>query len=261
MSHARRPLLFCLSLVLSVPALGQEALEPSVVRNRLFTVHNRAELSAEVSSALVPRLVDHYNFTVAAAYNFKESWALELRVGYALSRHSNLAGHLARDLLKRDPGGPDAQVVVVNDLSGLWEMKGNLLGGVRWAPLYGKISLLADTSVHFQAYLWLGGGVGAFHRQSVVYCSQVTSQTDGSCGSWLEQDRTAPMGSAALGMRFFAGHRGAVRLEIRNYLWKDSYLINVDRAVAQSGQATGQPAASPGLTNLVMLDLGFTFFL
>jgi outer membrane beta-barrel protein len=259
MSALRLPLAAGVALMCSAPAWGQEALEQAVVRYRLYAVHGRLEASFDMALLLQSRLVDHDNFTASVAYNLAESWALELRAGYAVSQHTGLANHLAADLLARTPNGPNGQVVVVDDLSNLWEMKGNLLGGVRWAPIYGKLSLFADTSLHFQAYLWLGAGGAMLHRQSVVYCQGVSSL--GACDSWLSEDRTALLGSGALGMRFFTGNWGALRLELRNYVFKDSYLVNVDRSVAQAGGTTGQPSSAPGWTNLVMLDLGITFFL
>ncbi len=30
--------------------------------------------------------------------------------------------------------------------------------GARWQPIYGKINLIAELPVHFQLYLWAGGG-------------------------------------------------------------------------------------------------------
>jgi outer membrane beta-barrel protein len=259
MSLFRTPLAVVLALTLASPVLAEEALEKAVVRHRTYTVHGKLEVSLDVGIAFLPELVNHDNFTAGIGYNLSESWALEARAGYAVSGHTTLATHLASDLLARDPYGPNGQVAVANDLSNLWEMKANAVAGVRWAPLYGKLSLFGDTSVRFQAYLWAGAGVAMLHRQSVVYCSDVVDRANGICGDWLTQDRTAFLGSAALGMRFFSGPQGALRLEVRNYLFKDTYLVNIDRTVSEAGGATGQPAS--GVQNLVLFDLGYSFFL
>src|ERR1700712_4790550 len=121
------------------PAGAQEVLEQVVVKNPLYSVRGKLELSLDAGMTVVNRLTYHYNFNLGVAYNITDRWALEVRGGYALSGHTGLAGQVGGNLLARSPSGPDAEVVTVNDLSNLWEMKANLVAGVRWAPLYGKI--------------------------------------------------------------------------------------------------------------------------
>lgn len=237
-------------------ASAEELLERVVVRNRLYQVAGRFEISPAVGFSLADRLTNHINFTVGLGYHFSDAWALELRAGYALSGHTGLADQVAQHFLQKET------IRLVDDLSSLWEMKGSAILGIRWAPIYGKISLLAELPIHFQAYVWAGGGVGSFHRQSVVYCQQVTGVSgDLRCGSWLTQNRVRPVGSAAIGFRFFTGQRGAMTLEVRNYLFADSYLTGIETTVAESGGQTGVPAKSPGLINLVLFNLGYAFFL
>jgi outer membrane beta-barrel protein len=137
-------------------------------------------------------------------------------------------------------------------------MRDNLTGAVRWAPIYGKISLLAELPVHFQAYLSLGGGAGSFVRQSLVYCRQVTSRTDGTCGDWLSESRVTGLVTGAAGMRFYVSNYGAIRFEVRDYAFPDQYLVNIDRQVAEAGGVTGEPGAA-GLTHLVLFDFGYSF--
>jgi outer membrane beta-barrel protein len=237
-------------------ASAEELLERAVVRNRLYQVAGRFEISPAVGFSLADRLTNHINFTVGFGYHFSDSWSLELQAGYALSAHTGLADQVAHNFLQKT-------ILLVDDLSSLWEMKGNAIIGVRWAPIYGKISLLAELPVHFQTYVWAGGGVGSFHRQSVVYCQQQPTGMSGDlqCGSWLTDNKVQPLASAAIGFRFFTGQRGALTLEVRDYLFPDSYLTGIETAVAESGGQTGVPAQSPGLINLVVFNLGYTFFL
>jgi hypothetical protein len=65
--------------------------------------------------------------------------------------------------------------------------------------------------------------------------------------------------SLALGFRLFTGVHGAVLLELRSVVWKDDYLLGVDRAAAEAGTVTGQPAPSPGFTNTMFVQLGYAF--
>src|SRR5258707_1213613 len=72
------------------------------------------------------------------------------------------------------------------------------------------------------------------------------------CGNCLTQNKVGPVGSAAIGFRFFTGQGGAVPLEVRNYLFADSSPTGIEIPVAASGGQTGVPAKSPGLINLVL---------
>src|ERR687887_244114 len=160
------------------------------------------------------------------AYNFSERLAAEIRGGYAYARQTGVARQVAEHLLQRDPA---SQLQVTEDLSGLWEMKANALVGARWAPIYGKISLLSEVPVHFQTYLWAGLGGGTFHRTSVVMCLQVLSRDEGRCGRFLEEDKTDVIGSGAFGFQFFTHQHGAFKVEIRSWLFQDSYREGINR--------------------------------
>ena len=240
------------------PAAGsnQELIERVVVRNRLYNMGSRIEVTPTIGLTLVNRLTDTYNFNLGVAYNVSDTLAFQLRGGYAVSSQTGLARQVGEHLLQRDP---KREVKVTDDMSGLWEMKGNALVGVRWAPLYGKISLLAELPVHFQAYLWGGGGVANFNRQSIVYCQGGVNRADGTCGNWLTDAKVSWLASAAFGMRFFTHQGGGIVVEVRDYVFPDSYLINIDRSVAEAGGKTGDPSPNPGLTNLVLVDLGYSF--
>jgi outer membrane beta-barrel protein len=250
---ARSVVLACLFPALSSASAG-EILERAVVRNRLYSLAHRLEVTPVFGVSLVDRLVSHLNFTLGIAYNFSDHWAVEGRVGYAVSGHSGLADQVAQHFLQKD-------IRIVDDLSSLWEMKANALAGIRWSPIYGKISLVAELPIHFQFYLWMGGGVGDFRRQSVVFCQQLSEVTPGnfSCGAWRTDSRVRGLGSAAVGWRFFTGQQGSLLVELRNYLFADSYLTGIDKDIAGANGQTGTPARSPGLINLVFLDFGYTF--
>jgi outer membrane beta-barrel protein len=236
---------------------GQELIERVVVRNRLYNPQGRFEASLSVGLTFVTRLTDHYNFNLGLAYNFSDLLGAELRGGYALSRHTSLARQISEHLLQRNPA---SDVIVTDDLSNLWEMKANAVLGARWSPLYGKISLLAEVPVHFQTYLWAGLGYGTFHRESVVVCFKLESRADGICGDWLTEDKNAVMGSAAIGFRFFTHNHGAIKAEVRNWMFPDSFRVEVNRRDAEAGIRTvGTPSSNPGPTNLVLFDLGYSY--
>lgn len=254
----------------SAPA-QEELIDRSVVRNRLHSPAGRLELSGSVGLTLVTYLTDHYTFDAGIAYNLFNTLALEVRGGYALSRHTALARTLSEKFLNRQ------DVVRTDELEDLWEMNAHGVAGVRWAPIYGKLSLFSDVATHFQTYLWLGGGLGSLQRESVIQCTQVVEAERGLglCDNrdrgdpgdrstatenyWQKESRVAPVVSGALGFRFFLGSHHGVRLEVRDWAFRDRYNVGVERAAWEAGEDTGTPASNPGLTHLVQFDLGYTF--
>lgn len=245
----------CVCWLAAFPALAtEEVVERVAVRNRLYELGNRLEISPSAAFMLQNQLVDHVALTGSVAYNFINEFAVEGRMGYAFTRHTGLANDVANQLIVRDP---NSDISRTDDLAGLWEMKYFGLLGARWQPIYGKLSLFSEIPVHFQAYLWAGGGAGGLYRTSVVYCQGVTSRATG-CDTYLRENKIAPLGSAALGFRFFTHPQGALRAEVRNYLFPDSYRLDVDRRVAEAGGETGANKVN-GVTALWLLDLGYTF--
>ena len=93
--------------------------------------------------------------------------------------------------------------------------------GVTWAPLYGKISWLAEGVLHFDTYLALTGGVVA-----------------------PAQDKASPSVSLALGQHYFLNSWVALRLEIRDELFQ----------MAREGKTAE-------VQNLLSASVGVSFFL
>lgn len=231
---------------------GDELVEKVAVRNRLYMVERRFEVGGNVGFTLLPRLTDHYNFNASVAYNVAEWFALELRVGYAYSRQTSLADQV------KDAFNSQNSLPKINDFSDLWQMGFNGIVGARFQPIYGKLNLLAELPVHFQLYLWAGGGVGTFTRESLLICPQRSGST---CSGYLREDKLSPIVSLALGFRFFIANRHAVRLEARTWSWLDSYWVGVDRATVTANNPTQGGMLSPnaGITTLSQIDLGYSF--
>lgn len=263
----------CLTAVLAAgQALAQqessELVEKVAVRNRLYSVGGKWELGATVGVSLLSRLTDHYNFNAAAAYNLTDWLGLELRGGYALSRHTSLADQIQADFLTQVYGATTTSFATVSDLADTWQMTVNSAVGLRFQPIYGKIGLMAELPVHFQLYLWVGGGFGLFQKESLTICFDVSACREqvqsGRRGGYLTETKPGPLVSLALGIRFWlpvTGGRHVFRIEARDYSYLDSYYIEVTRTQLNANNQTGGGRLSPGagVTNLVMLDLGYTF--
>ncbi len=269
--NASRPLLLALLLGSSAafaqtqpaPNNDQTLIERTVVRNRLYEVDKRFELSPTFGLTLVNRLTQHWNLNLGAAYNFHETLAFEVRGGYAISRHTGLADQIGQAFLRRNPNPPQGERTVTDDLENLWEMKANGAAGVRWAPLYGKLGLMAEVPVHFQAYLWAGGGAGMFERESIVQCLVTPNRGEGTCGAdgsgWQRESRVSWLASGAAGLRFFTHSGGGLKVEVRNYVWPDRFLEDINRAQAEAGAENGTYSNNPGLSQIVLVDLGYSF--
>ncbi len=256
-----------LAAPVSAAQADENVLDHVVVRNRLYEPGGKLELSIGAGLPLQSRLTAHYIFNAGVAYNLFDTFAVEARAGYAASRHTGLARSISESFLGRE----DKRVT--DELQDLWQMNLHGVAGVRWAPIYGKLSLLSDLPAHFQAYAWAGGGLGSFQRSSVIQCTQVVNRELGICDNrtsvddrgsatqdyWAKESRVAPVVSAAVGFRFFILDSHGVRLELRDWIFRDAYRVNLVRDAWESGQTTGEPARSPGLTHLVQFDLGYTF--
>lgn len=267
---ARTPFrLVSLSLLLaalSAPA-QEQVLAPAAVRHRLFSPDEHLEASVTVGLPAHEYLTAHYNLNVGVAYNFLDTFAMEARAGYALSRHTGLARSISESFLARE------DKKITDELEDMWEMGAHGVVGARWAPIYGKLSLLADQTAHFQAYLWAGGGLASLRRQSVIQCMQVVDRDLGICDNrtdpnngatatesfWRTETRMAPVASGAVGFRFFLSSGHALRFELRDWFFADRYRVNVAREDWEAGRDSGELASNPGLTHLVQFDLGYSF--
>ncbi len=251
-------LMSCLVLLSAGAALaedqsGDELVEKVAVRNRLYSVEKRWELGANVGFTMLTRLTDHYNLNLSGAYNVTDWFALELRGGYAISRHTSLAEQIQQDFFA------NTSISRASDAADLWEMTGNAVVGARFQPIYGKLNLLAELPVHFQLYLWAGGGAGLLKRESLVLCTVKVSNRE--CGEFLTENKVSPLVSLALGFRFFVAQHHSVKLEARSWSYLDSYFVDVDRANSTAGNPTagGRPAPNAGVTHMVQFDLGYAF--
>lgn len=270
-SSTLRFLVTAAALLLAPGALAQqkqpEQLDNVVVRNRLHQPAGTAEFTFGVGVPVLTHLTAHYTLDVGLAYNLFNTLAVEARAGYALSRHTGLARSISESFLDRQ------DKKITDELEDLWQMNLHGVAGVRWAPIYGKLSLLADVPAHFQAYLWAGGGLGSFKRQSIIQCSHVVDRQQGVCDNrtdlgdrssatesyWETETRVAPVVSGALGFRFFIKDKHGVRFELRDWVFQDAYRVGLSREDWEAGRQSGTPAKNPGLTHLVQFDLGYTF--
>ena len=267
-----KTLTLCSAVVLTMgtPAFGDESetteaavVEKVAVRNRIFNVDGRWEFGANVGFSLLSRLTDHYNLNLSGAYNVADWLGIELRGGYAISQLTSLAKQIRSDF------AINSSISTASDMADLWEMTANAVIGARFQPIYGKLNLVAELPIHFQFYIWAGAGFGLFRHQSLALC---TNKSGTACNGYFTETKAGPLVSVALGFRFFfatqppvpgvkAQGQHSIKVEVRDYSYLDSYYVGVVRADATAANPTagGRLAPNAGVTNLVQLDLGYSY--
>lgn len=246
MTRTTLKLMGCLVLLTAGAAYADESeelVEKVAVRNRLFSVEGRWELGGNVGFSFLPKLTDHYNLNLSGAYNVKDWFAVELRAGYAISRQTSLADQIQTDFFT------NTTISKASDAADLWELTGHGVVGARFQPVYGKLNLMSEVPVHFQIYLWAGGGAAYMKRESMVLCA---TRNGRECSEFQTEGKVSPLVSLALGFRFFIAQQHSIKFEFRDWSWLDSYRTGMDRSGQGGMEVTG-------VTNLVQIDLGYAF--
>jgi outer membrane beta-barrel protein len=181
---------------------------PSVTR-RSFQKTGRVELTPSVGMSLNDPFYDHVIFEAALTYHALE-WLAVSGVGdYFLTTNADVP--VAGGAAQQHPN------VDHPTYSGRLELL--------FSPLYGKLSLFAESVIHFDAYLIAGGGLVGLSRTG-----------------------SAPVGVVGLGQHFFFQKWLALRIELRDQLFTMS-------------RNAAAPTKGKGLQNLLTANLGFCFYL
>jgi outer membrane beta-barrel protein len=264
-----RSLLTILATLLVAAVIAPEAaraddvVERVVVRNRKHTTWQKFELTPSVGFSLTNRMTSHTNFQLGMAYNFSETWALELRPGYALGALTDVGDQAKTRTYEQNPFGTGFNNESVDDYQDMWTMEWQALLMPRWTPIYGKLNLVTELPIHFQAYLTAGGGAVGLARESVVYCQNGLNEAGdgrgGECAEYLGETKATWAASVGGGMRFFLSDLVLLRLELFDVVYPDEYRADFRRKDAEMEQPGTDPKVGKvetGLTNLLMFNVG-----
>ena len=271
----RKAALALLLASLAAPAMGAEP-EAVVVRNRLYADQGRLEVGIINGLSVNNSLTSMYNPQLDVSYHFTEAWAFDLLLGYAFGGPTDL------QCQAQNPGaqgsncqgshsifaGAEATNKPFADLPNIWALNGpNAEAGLRWEPIYGKLSLLTELPVHFKWYLAADGGVAQFSRTSVDFCTNFNASGGGGNGDCaqgsngyqtLVQSQYSWVASAATGFRFIFLDSGSIDLGLRDYVWADSFMASFTGS--QFGPSMpAQAQIQKGLTNSLFADLGLSW--
>jgi outer membrane beta-barrel protein len=196
----------------------RERVQP--VSGHLFLKKGRFEFSPSATLSVKDAFFSKYILGGTLTYHPMETLGVSLRAGYSLNTVANAAQ------ICDFSGGQGCHKPSYEELDGRSPGQITLMGGVdlQWAPIYGKISLLAEQFLHFDLY-GVAGATAVQYRGP----SQASMLTAG--------------GNVGVGMRFFVNRWMTVRTEFRD-------LIYIEKAV--------NPAQT--LRNQLLFELGVSFF-
>ena len=198
------------------------------VSGKLFLRKGRFEFSPSASVSLRDAFYTKYIFGGTLTYHPLESLGLGLRVGYSVP---TVAGSAQICTFEQDNRSCRKPSELELDRGGLGNLR--LVAGVdaKWAPIYGKLSLLSSYFASFDMY----GIVGA----SLVQYQGPTPNTPTEV-----QNYWTPGGNVGVGFHFFLNRWITLRTELRD-------LIYVEKT-RQAGETS--------LRNQLLFELGVSFF-
>lgn len=177
------------------------------VSGHLFLKSGRFEISPAASVTVRDAFFTKVAFGGSLTYHFSESIAFSARGAYALSMVASSA-----QICTVNPDNTRAcRPPTYAELDGVAPGQITLLGGadLQWAPIYGKLSVLAEQFLHFDIYAILGGA-------AVIY--RGPPETAGGAARSL----VSPGLNAGAGMRFFLNRWLTVRGELRDLVYSET---------------------------------------
>ncbi len=201
------------------------------VSGHIFLKRHRFELSPEIGISIKDAFYSKYVPGALLAYHFSDQLTLGARFGYSISTVSGAAQ------ICTDTGARGCRSPTKEELDGRAPGQLKLTGGLefQWAPIYGKISVLSESFLHFDMYGILGP---TYVQYAGPTASGVGSETVGTLGA-----------NVGIGFRFFCNRWLAVRTELRD-------LIYSEKIQGNSSLVRGQIMVNLGLS--VFFPLNFS---
>ena len=200
------------------------------VTGHTFAMARRLELAPTFSLSFRDAFWSKYVVGATLTYHFTETIGLGLRGGYAFTSVSGSAQICPPSEACRSPTKEEL------DGKGPGQIKFITALDFEWAPLYGKISLLAEGFAHFNLYLIAG-------PTAIQYQAPKDANAPGSTSTW------AVGGEAGLGMRFVFNRWMALRFELRDAIYRE-----------KTKGATETTGAQYQIRNQLFFDIGLSFF-
>ncbi|RMG16843.1 MAG: outer membrane beta-barrel domain-containing protein [Deltaproteobacteria bacterium] len=192
------------------------------VSGRLMTKAGRHELAAVLDLTLADAFRQKLLGGLTYTYHLSEVWGLTLRGGVTLL--SLPSGSVAVCPTPAECGPPDD--AALDELPGNVGFLGGLLG--EFAPIYGKLNIIAENVLHFDFYATAGVGAVGY---------TLVPRAGG------DRSGLSPALLLGVGQRFFFAGWLAVKVEVLDFLYPQT-------TAAGDGQ----------ISNQLALTVGFSFF-
>lgn len=243
MSAGRRILALALvaAAVLGAPRAAEAQSKSDVfagrippVSGQLYRKAGRLELSLGGDLSLNDAFWNKYFGGVSVGWHFTEHLSVALRASGGFAARSGSAV-----VCSATGGCTEASDPM------MWQVPGRIRmvagGEVAWAPVYGKLNVLAEQVAHFDLYV-VAGADAVFHDE-VIDRDDVPAlvASGGKPGS-----KTAIGGHVGLGARLFLGEWIAVRVEVRDLVY---------------GVAVPNAGGGTDFQNQIFAQVGVSFFL
>jgi outer membrane beta-barrel protein len=235
---------------------GSEALAESqadstpanVVQNRFFLKTGRLETSG--MGGYVPNnpMVKRFVASLLGAYHFSETFAAEGAFLFSPDLGTNdLKGltHTLVDIAHTGSGEASFQ-------QPLDKMVMGATFAARWAPFYGKINVIGESVLNFDAYGVLGLGMLSLQQYYAIYDESVGQAPFTNLVTNEKKVVITP--NFGLGFNFFLNQTMALKIDARSYFY-----------VAKKPQYDGGPGAAAvtesRLYNNFVASVGLSFFI
>jgi len=196
------------------------------VSGKLLQKAGRQELSPTVGLSLGDPFYTKYLVGLRYAYHIGEQWSVGIGGFWAESTPSGA-------VTRCDSRGLGCRLPTEKDLVRTPGDFAFVAGAdVSWAPLYGKISVLAESVLHFDTYVALGGGV-----LQTRHMPPNTTRVE---------ENLAPHGSIAVGQRFYLSRTATLRVELRDLVYPM--------------ELQGRSGPEKSLQNQLLFTLGLSLF-
>lgn len=236
--------------------------EPAAVQNRLFSLDGKNDLAAFFAFSVNANLTRQFHLMLNYDRGFNEYFALDVLAGGGYGGLNSFANKI-RDAAQGFGGVSDPidLGIVREDLEDAGALLATGQLGLRFTPVYGKLSLFSELPVHFNAYIVGGVGAALVQYNGILKCGDqgLNGKTCGEAADFFSETKPTLGFNFGAGFRFFVNETISARIEFRDIVFPDHWYKNPNADVNASPDDA--PQEQSGITHLPMLMLGVGFLL
>ena len=206
------------------------------VSGQLYQKAGRFEITPSFDMSLEDAFFTKYFAGIEAGYHFTEE--LSLSASYAAGTSVRTASAV---VCPANQGCHPASSTQLDQVAGRMRSMGGV--EVAWAPVYGKLNVLAAQVIHFD--LSILGGADWISRDQVLSAADAQALAAGASPPVVSSFG----GHVGLGVRFFVTDSIAIRWQLKDYL----YAVPIPNWVEASG-------VKSSLQNQLFTEIGLSFF-